>query len=176
MNNPNNPNNVDLDYFIKTMKGGTPVTDIAQKTQQINKPIVQKHNIQHNAQHNKPNTQQKQKRNKHSSGIEHFTEDDTDNYISKINKSVDKINHSDTDTDIDIEKPKKKPRIPNIFKEPLLLLLIYIILSQNFIRTFFGKYITYINSDDDGNVSQLGIVIYGTIFVVFFLLSRLVFM
>jgi hypothetical protein len=62
--------------------------------------------------------------------------------------------------------------LPYDFKDPLLLLIIYFILSQAVIRQFFGNYISFINPGEDGVVSQIGIIIYGSIMILLFMLIK----
>lgn len=49
--------------------------------------------------------------------------------------------------------------------DPAILLLIYIILSQNNVRITIGKYITLINPGKDGTIGSTGIIIYGIILI-----------
>jgi hypothetical protein len=114
--------------------------------------------------------------------------DDTDynsirHLVDDINKELDEYKPSrdtqESPEEIEIRKPtplkkKKKKRdvIPDILKEPLLLLLIYVIMSQEFVKNLIGSYITIINPTDDGNVSFIGVVMYGVILTIFFIVLR----
>ncbi len=62
--------------------------------------------------------------------------------------------------------------IPPRVLESLILIFIFFILSQPAVRDTIGRYIKQINPDANGNVSTLGIVIYGTILAVLFQLSK----
>lgn len=62
--------------------------------------------------------------------------------------------------------------IPPDWRDPLLILVIFIILSQPAIRDGFGKYIKYINCDENGRVPFIGVLIYGIILVSIFMLSK----
>lgn len=53
--------------------------------------------------------------------------------------------------------------IPVVLREPLLILILYVILSQSIVKDTIGKYIPQINPNEDGKVSFLGILIYGII-------------
>lgn len=123
---------------------------------------------------------------------------DTDNDSVKIKKLVRDIDDdlniniktkyldntekdTDTETESDIEKPKKNKKkskhqstglIDTMF-DAILLFIIYMLLSQNFIKTFIGKYITSINVNSDGYVSNLGVAIYGLIFILIFILAKI---
>jgi len=168
----NNLNDIDIANLMSGMKGGTPISNIQnfQYTQPPNNPnFVQNDNkyIKNTSDNNNMQyTKTKNKKKKKNNNVEKF--------VSQINKSVDKINVDDNS-----EKEPKQPyksKVPKLLKEPLILLLIYIILSLHFVREFFGKYIKYINPNDEGNVSFLGIVIYGIILVLLFIVSRLILM
>lgn len=113
----------------------------------------------------------------------HAKQADITHLVSDINKSLD--NYSPSNQDIppnddpndeeeieDIDSNKSRFCIPEWLKEPLLILLIYIILSQNFTKVFIGKYIKYINPSTDGTVSFLGVVIYGTILAVLYIILK----
>ncbi len=76
------------------------------------------------------------------------------------------------DTEKDSEEDKLTLSIPNNLKDPLLLLIIYMILSQSSVRQLFGKYITLINPDQEGIVSTVGVLIYGLIMVGMFMLIK----
>lgn len=56
--------------------------------------------------------------------------------------------------------------------EPLLLLTIYVILSQPFAISFTSHYIDQLNPNEDGSIQLSGIIIYGFILVLMFLVLR----
>lgn len=61
--------------------------------------------------------------------------------------------------------------ISNILTElrgPIILLILYLILSTQTVKDFIGKYISQINPNDNGVVSFTGILIYGLILCVLF--------
>lgn len=62
--------------------------------------------------------------------------------------------------------------IPGWLYEPLLLLAIYLLMSQAFVKDNIGKYIKQINPDADGQVSFVGVLIYGIILVVVFMVAK----
>lgn len=94
-------------------------------------------------------------------------------------------NDTDTDTDtnketeIKIKKKKKtkKNNDTNILEDSLydgiLLFIIFILMSQTFVRNFIGNYVNWINVNDEGIVPFKGVAVYGVIFVLVFILSRL---
>ncbi len=62
--------------------------------------------------------------------------------------------------------------IPVIFREPLVIVLIFIILSQPIVKKTIGCYITQINPDADGVVGIYGVIIYGIILSTLFVVAK----
>ena len=56
--------------------------------------------------------------------------------------------------------------------EFLLLLTLYVIMSQPFVVSFASSYIHQLNPNEDGTVNMTGIIIYGMIMIVLFLIVR----
>lgn len=80
-------------------------------------------------------------------------------------------------TDMDDESSNGKKGgligyIPEMFREPLLILILYVVLSQAFVYKALGKYIPQINPDMEGQVSLSGIVIYGVLLAVLYALTK----
>ena len=75
---------------------------------------------------------------------------------------------------MEADSPKKGylAIIPEILREPFLLLAIYLILSLQPVKEFIGKYIKYINPTSEGNVPFSGIFIYGLILTILFILIK----
>lgn len=108
--------------------------------------------------------------------------------VKDLNKSLDGYGPSkktsiltdDSENDTDEEenpKIKKKNQsygsyIPTLLKEPLLLLIIYIIMSQSFVKKAITTYIPQLENNLDGSKTFLGIVMYGTILAVLFTLFK----
>src|SRR5690606_15700402 len=59
--------------------------------------------------------------------------------------------------------------------EPLLLLTIYVIMSQPFVINFASHYVEQLNPSDDGSTPLSGILIYGIILVILFMVLRKIF-
>ena len=113
---------------------------------------------------------------------------DITHLVSDINKSLDNYSPSNQDVPVDdgteeeieeMEADKEKNAngnsysyLPEWLKDILIILVIYVILSQNTVKTFVGKYINSINPGSDGTVSFLGIVIYGTLLAVLYVIIR----
>jgi hypothetical protein len=108
--------------------------------------------------------------------------------VKDLNKSLDGYGPSkkssrltdDSENDTDEEdnpKIKKKNQsygsyIPTLLKEPLLLLIIYIIMSQSFVKKAITTYVPQLENNLDGSKTFLGIVMYGAILAVLFTLFK----
>jgi hypothetical protein len=57
-------------------------------------------------------------------------------------------------------------------KDFILLFSIYFILSQDMIKDLFSGYFTCINPDDEGKVGVKGVIVYGLILTIIFMLSK----
>jgi len=124
------------------------------------------------------------------------TSTDIRQLVNEINNNLDendkvsveiktKNNDTDTDTDTDKEtkikikkkKKTKKNNDANILEDSLydgiLLFIIFILMSQTFVRNFIGNYVSWINVNDEGIVPFKGVAVYGVIFVLVFIVSRL---
>lgn len=167
---------------ISEMGGGTPIG-------MLRKDVVEQQAKQMNEQHIR---QYMDDRNIDVDVQRQKDEDAIDALINQINtesdeskpkkkksktKSKEKPKSKDTDTDTEEEKNKevkkkskfKLPfRIPEFIRDPLLIWIIFILLSQNFIKQLIGKYVKQINPNEEGVVSFMGVVIYGLIFAVLF--------
>ena len=118
--------------------------------------------------------------------IRHLVKDinrSLDDYVPSKKLLNTEENEEETESDKSREKKDKDDDIEKILnpsfallKECLLLLIIYIILSQSFVKKSVGKYISYINSNSDGSHSIIGIIIYGTILTLLFILFRKIFL
>jgi len=138
--------------------------------------------------------------NSHYSAESIKTTTDMRELVDEINKNIKKKkdnkkkdNGTDTRTDTDtstdtdtgnidrddkkIKKNKNSNSKQNILNDSIydgiLLLIIYLLMSQDFVKTFIGKYVKIINVNEDGIVPLTGILTYGIIFVLVFLSIRL---
>lgn len=102
-----------------------------------------------------------------------------------INKSLDNYEpskaHTDEEnedklTDEDCSENKKKDddnySILQIGKEMILIVMIYVVLSQGFVRKSIASHITQLNPNSEGVISLTGYVIYGSILAVLFVFFR----
>lgn len=107
--------------------------------------------------------------------------------VKDINKSLDDYgpskmqntddsdseNNSDTQDDIESNNDTKSSYITtHMLKEMFLIIIIYVVLSQAFIRKNIGKYITYINPDENGMIPIFGYAIYGAFLAAIFVLCK----
>lgn len=93
-------------------------------------------------------------------------ERDTDNLDSDVSTEN---RYSDVSTESKKQKSKAtilKIQIPELIKEPILLLIIYLIMSQDFVKNNVAKYVSQIQPDNEGNIGFYGVFIYGIILVV----------
>jgi hypothetical protein len=99
--------------------------------------------------------------------------------VKDINKSLDsyspsRSNLSDSeDESVSDDGDVKKENINLVrLKESIILICIYIFISQHFINRTIGKYISYINPREDGSVSIVGYLIYGVFISMLFMFFR----
>lgn len=93
------------------------------------------------------------------------TDNDNDNNNDNENESENREMFDD----------KYEKIFPDYLTELLLIVIIYVILSQNFVRKIIGNYISYINPEKNGTVPLIGYIIYGTIIAVMFELLKKIF-
>jgi hypothetical protein len=95
-------------------------------------------------------------------------------------KNIDTNDISDEKKDDD-KKKKKKRNKNNKYKVPMedylydfvLLFIIFMLMSQDFVKNFIGSYIKIININEKGVVPISGVATYGVIFVTVFILSKI---
>ena len=58
------------------------------------------------------------------------------------------------------------------YKDFLLLFILYFILSQEMIKDFFSKYFNSLNPDNEGKVGVQGVIIYGLILTISFIIIK----
>ena len=154
---------------ISSMGGGTPISKlrkdviVAKSQKQIETDIYNDEYINESD------------RNSH---IKNLVEDINNEIEDGKKKKVKVV--KDTETETEEEKPKKKKSkssffnfsIPEMVKDPILIWIIYMLMSQNFFKKLIGKYITQINPNEEGVVSFTGIAVYGLILVVLYTLIK----
>ncbi len=168
------------------MGGGTPIgmlrKDVVEKAKQMNQQMDQQHIKQYMDDRNIDLDDQRQKDEDAIDALINQINTESDESVpKKKTKSNDKKKSKkskDTETDTDEEKKEIKIvkkskfnlpfKIPEFIRDPLLIWVIFILLSQNFIKQLIGKYVKQINPNEEGIVSFSGVVIYGLIFAVLF--------
>ena len=58
------------------------------------------------------------------------------------------------------------------YKDFLILFILYFVLSQEMIKDFFARYFTCLNPDDEGKIGVQGVIIYGLILTILFLVIK----
>lgn len=106
---------------------------------------------------------------------------DIEDLARDIGNNLPKGGYEQFDSEVSIEEEDEKTTgilswIPPSIMESLILIFIFVILSQPFVRDNIGRYIKQINPDSNGNVSLLGMFIYGTLLAVLFQLSKMILM
>ena len=108
-------------------------------------------------------------------------DDERKKKLKKLKKKKMKELENEDETDEDKNEEEKSDYIAfyNIgkhlnkdTKELLLLVLIYFILSMGFIKKSVGGYISYINPDETGKYSYVGVIIYGFLLAILFIAIR----
>jgi hypothetical protein len=96
---------------------------------------------------------------------------DSDSHEDKY-KDKDEDKEDVNESNDDDNKKSIKMRISAFLKEPILLLVLFVILSTNPVKNAIGQYIQSINPDENGVVGIIGIASYGLVLVVLFTIIR----
>lgn len=118
-----------------------------------------------------------------TSNMQHIVEDINDaikhdkrrKKSARSDESDTEDNQDNTEIEEDVQPKEKKSLktvISSFLKEPILLLVLFIILSINPVKNAIGQYIPYINPDENGVVGIMGIASYGAVLVVLFTIIR----
>jgi hypothetical protein len=101
---------------------------------------------------------------------------DIANNIPSDNNPVEMFNgYTDNASGLTVRSKEQKgffSIMPKDLRDPIIILVLYVILSQSFVYTFIGKYIKQINPDESGRVSFWGILIYGIILAMLFNITK----
>jgi hypothetical protein len=167
-------NNMNQNNQNNQMIGGTPISEILQlppqlqsiDPRQIDNPI--------------PNTQIRSLINDVNHSLDSYSP--KQHYVKRriIDNSedndTDTNTNTNTDTDTDNEVKHKSGlygELVNMLKEPFLLIFIYVLLSQGFIKKLFSGYFNQLHSNPEtGGVPITGVLIYGVILTTIFMISR----
>lgn len=109
--------------------------------------------------------QRKRKRNKMANDDINCDQDNSDNHTDDVN--------NDTVSDkLILETFEQNNDYMKLFIEFLILLTLYVIMSQEFVIKFMANYIHQLNPSNDGTANLTGILIYGTILTILFIIFR----
>ena len=100
------------------------------------------------------------------------TNPEIEELIRDINNGL-SIDNIDYKYDIDTKKNESYKEkifkyIPVVTREPILLVIIYYLMSQQFFKNYIGQYINRINQDSSGKVSNTGVIMYGMLLATIF--------
>jgi len=106
---------------------------------------------------------QKQSRIHEITDIEELAKDISDNLnddtYASVSESIEEQTHSNSGV---------FSSIPEILREPMLIVILFVILSQPIVKETLGKYITQLNPDIEGKFSLTAIIIYAVILATLF--------
>jgi hypothetical protein len=100
--------------------------------------------------------------------------DITDNLDDIPNQNTQQLNHRYANNIVNDQNqhrniPKKTgivDKIPFLFREPLIIVVVYVILSLDIVKQTLGSYIPQIKPNAGGNVQFIGYIIYGMIMAI----------
>lgn len=185
---PMNP--MQMQPFVPQITGPTSGTSIADLRTDINPQLFNQRQINNQGQQQYIQTsrqpRQKQRRDENEDNIVETDGPNMELLVKDLNRDLDDYAPSKVDRDTDelegTETDKEKYRssskwykklIPNFAKEVLLLIFVYILFSQGFIKKLIGNHITYVNQNNEGNVPFIGVVIYGSILAIFYIIFKI---
>ena len=163
---------------------GTSIRDLYNKQQNnyttgnnMYNPYMQQYN---NTQQPAQQPQQFPQQSRQNNIVETYADDDIDDIMEDIDeKEIIKEQEKPKSNNIPESTMKNNKNDKNImnsiplqYHEYILLLTIYIIMSNEHVRTFFGTHIKQLNPREDCTVSSFGVLIYGLILVVLFKLCK----
>lgn len=105
---------------------------------------------------------------------------DMQNMVSHINNELQTPDHDNTEDTDDISEPTEKhikftDNVIYSFKEIILLLLIYVVLHADIIKKMLSNFTQYLEQNEDGSMPIIGLLIYGLLISVLFIISRKIF-
>lgn len=173
-------NDLDSNYSLDSIKTSS---DIRKLVDEINNNGTNNrilNNIQNDKTDNKIDNDSYKSRNSiksSNSNNSNNTVDTTDTTDTIDTEDTEDTLNTDDKNKSDKKKRKHKKNKSNIIEDSIydgiLLLIIFILMSQHFVKNFIGNYVKVINENDEGYVPITGIVSYGVIFVMVFLSARI---
>lgn len=169
----NMPQNINFQNPISGTTNGTPIDILREDLKQLEE-----------INHDNESVRIKKLVNDINDDLDIESEKSTDKSIKVYSKKKSENNenneNTDTDTDLNIKskskkssKNKKNTGLVDTLFDAVLLFVIYMLMSQHFMKSFIGTYISVINENQDGVVSNFGVAVYGLIFIIIFILSKI---
>ena len=162
--------------IINTQQVSDKIKTIGQKNldsivDELNQEILLDKKKQLSSDNNTNNTN-----NTNDSNIDNNSNDKDDDNNSNDSIKTNGSNKSKKNKQDNVITNKKRDmlNIPDMLKDPILIVIIYVILSQDFAIDFFSNYIKYIKPNDSGSISFVGVTIYGIIFGLIFMVCKLI--
>ncbi len=87
-------------------------------------------------------------------------------------KRNNKVIIDDTEEEVVVEEEEEETDYLRLIIEFILILTLYVVLSQQFVVSFATNYIQQLNPTEDGSVGLTGIMIYGLILTLTFMILR----
>ena len=146
--------------------GGTPIIDLRRDINPNITPLI--NNINDNLRNGIYNNENNfnDETDETDGQDEYDTENDTTPLQINSKKSqISKLNRSK-------QNKNNKSYIPKSLYEPLLLLILFLIISSNLIKNLLSSKIKIMELNEYGDMSYMGLIIYGVIFVILFMIIR----
>ncbi len=161
------------DGLYRPTSSGTPLHDILNvNVQNNNTPDdknIQNTNTNTNANTNSNENNEQHNVNKNKNNIvSNDNVSDEHNLIETLQRELYKKNKCQCNKNVSCKKMSKA----GILLEPLILLTIYVVLSQTNVIAFFSEYVGQLQPGSDNLIPLSGIIIYGVIMVFLFLVAR----
>jgi len=141
------------------------------------------HNLQHELGHNSAHQNQQGQHDAYynidnnmgyprwlpkENNMEEIVKDITDNLpedsaIPNVSEDIEKFN---------LDEEGLMSSIPKILREPLIIFVLFVILSQPFIKDTISKYIPQVNPDMTGKFGLTSVIIYGVILSTLFIVVK----
>ena len=182
-------NNVDTMNIYKPQGYGTLLSDLIKDDESVasNKSTCSKSRTQ--IPLNNYKIKKNRRKNNNDSDSEYNSIKDLANEVNNSLQELENIEQkkrndkniiNDVEGDDEKEKEKEKEKEEEeeetdylrLIIEFLLILTLYVILSQQFVVSFASEYIQHLNPTEDGSVSLTGVIIYGLILTLTFMIIR----
>lgn len=98
--------------------------------------------------------------------------------VNEINDDISDLDDDELDKlisknyDKESNRSNKKTKVPEMIRDPLTIVALYCILSMTIVKENIAKYVPQIEPGDDGQPRLSGIVIYGIILAILFVIVK----